>query len=471
MRRTLGSPFAVGVASRIGAQVSAFALILVASRSLDLAEFGAYAIASALAVIFTTLVYTGVYHILMRSPDIHRDRDTFFVLQLGIGLVGSVLMVGIAFILGGPSGGSTPYAMLGLAPIPVFASLSAWLEAQLVREGRIRTTSTAVLASEVVGLVTALTMFRSGFGIDALIASRLASMAFIVVIYGSLVRRAPRLRVRLDTARDSLCEAWPLWGSVSLSMMSNYGADLMLGAFLNASSVGAYRAGARVANTAADVVIQPLGTISWARFARLEANSTRELIRDAWKENMAVSFALVVPAMISLSLLAEPLVSFLLDPAWGAASGVVAIIALARATNAITFLLEPTLTCLGRVRLQFYINVGDAALFLLLLLTFGRAGAEAAAYSILAKDMVLMTSALVAMMLTARLTLADLVETITPGLGLTAICLLVILGMTQLPSDMTPVASFAVTVAALLSIWLLTVAGMLRRRVLVLPRP
>lgn len=471
MIRTLTSPFAVGAACRIGAQISAFAMVLLASRALTLAEFGAYAIASALAVIFTTLVYTGIYHILMRSSDIARDRDTFFALQLGLGLVGGGVMVGAALVFGDPAHGSTAYALVALAPIPVLAALSSWLESQLVRAGRIRTTSAAVLASEVVGLAAAWALFQAGHGIGALIASRFASMGFILVLYMVLLRRLPGLRLRRDTARHALGEAWPLWGSVSLGMLGNYGADLILGAFLSAGAVGAYRAGSRVANAAADVVIQPLGTISWARFARLEANSSAELIRDAWKENMALGCALMVPTMLSLSYLAPALVPVLLGPSWGEAAGVVTILALARATSAMSFLLEPTLTCLGRVRLQFYLRIGDAALLLTLLLTLGRGGAEAAAYAVLIKEIALVVAALAAMMLTARLGPGDLVETLAPGVGLSLFCLAVLYASTQLPQDLGPMVNLTLTIAALALVWFVSVAGLLRRRVLVLPHP
>ncbi|KAA9009430.1 oligosaccharide flippase family protein [Histidinibacterium aquaticum] len=471
MKQSLASPFAVGVASRVGGQICAFVLILIASRSLGLAEFGAYAIASAVSVIFITLVYTGIYHILLRSEDIERDRDTFFLLQFGVGLVGTSIMAGGAFVFGDLGERGTAFALLALSPIPTLACVSAWLESLLVRDGRVRTTSICVLLSELLGLGTAIWLFRQGHGIEALIASRFASMAFIITVYAGLVRQMPRLRLRRATARHSVREAWPLWGSVSLAMLSNYGADLILGAFLNTAAVGAYRAGSRIANTAADVVIQPLGVISWARFARLETKGAPDLIREAWKENMALGFALVAPAMISLCFLAPGLVSILLDPSWAAASGVVTILAMARATAAVTFLLEPTLTCLGRVRLQFFIRLGDATLLIALLLTIGRTSAESAAVAILVKDLLLMAVALTAMMRVARLDFSDLLEATAPGFGLTLACLAILLGASVFPSAHTPSLAFALTVAALVVTWLLSVTVLLRRQVLVLPRP
>merc|ERR1739841_279088 len=105
-------------------------------------------------VIATTLVYTGIYHLLLRTDDLDRDRDTFFLMQLAIGGAGALLMAGLGLAMGGFAAGGTAMALLALAPNPALSALSAWLEAQLVRERRIRTTALAVLMSELAALAT-----------------------------------------------------------------------------------------------------------------------------------------------------------------------------------------------------------------------------------------------------------------------------------------------------------------------------
>ncbi|MFN3209542.1 MAG: oligosaccharide flippase family protein [Roseovarius sp.] len=469
MLRTLLSPFAIGVASRIVAQVSAFVLILVASRALGLAEFGSYAIASALSVIFTTLVYTGVYQLILRTRDLPADRDTLFALQFAIGAAGTLIMAVIGLSLGNLADRGTAYALVGLAPIPLLASFSAWLEAHLVREGRVRTTAILVLMSELVALATAVGMFHAGYGIEALILSRLASMAFILVLYAALVRIAPKPKVERATARRGLTEAWPLWGSATLGMLSNYGADLILGAFLNPTAVGAYRAGSRIANTAADVVTQPMGIISWAQFARQEAANNQSRIRTLWKNNVALCFALLAPAMISVSILAAEIVSVLLDPSWSPAVTIISILAIARLADSLSFLLEPTLTCLGRGKQQFFVRVGDALLLVLLLLSIGWQSPEAAALAVLVRTYITMVVSLALMMRAAGITLSDLVTVTLPGLGLTALCLSVILLVGLLPLAAGSTALLVATATAELVAWSLCFALLLRSRVLVMP--
>lgn len=468
---SLFSPYAVGVAARVGAQINGFALIMVASRALDLGAFGSYAIAWAVSTIFTTLVYTGIYHVLLRTKDFDRNVDTYFWLQLGMGMLGTFVMASAGLIIGDFGAGGAAFALLFLAPIPTIAVLGAWNEAQLMRRGWIRITSLSVLASEVTGLIAALVMFRAGFGIEALVASRYASTLFAVLLSTAIVRRIPRLRYHRDVSRASLGEAWPLWGSATLGMLSNYGADLILGAFLNSGAVGAYRAGSRVANTAADVVLQPLAAISWARFARLEAQSAQGEIRSAWVQNMALGFALITPVMVSISLLAEPIVEALFDPSWGAVAVIVSILALGRATDSMTFLLEPTMTCLGRTRVQFYVQLAGAALMVTALLSFGRSSGEAAAMAVFLSNLAIALVAVVLMMSATKLRLGELVEALVPGLGLTAVCVLLIYMLDPARGMMSPVAGLAMTIAALAVLWGAVVGTLLKRKVLVLPTP
>ncbi len=469
MLRTLLSPFAVGVASRVVSQVCAFVLILVASRALDLAEFGSFAIASALCVIFTTLMYTGVYQTILRTKDLPADRDTLFALQFAIGAAGSMTMALIGLSIGNLSDLGTAFALVGLAPIPVLASFSAWLEAHLVRDGRVRATAILVLLSELVALATAVGMFRAGFGIEALVVSRLASMAFILVLYAALVRIVPKPRIKRATIRSGLREAWPLWGSSSLGMLSNYGADLILGAFLNPAAVGAYRAGSRIANTAADVVTQPMGIISWAQFARKEASDNQSDIRTLWKNNVALCFALMAPAMITVSVLASDIVTAVFDPSWAAAVTIISIIAIARLIESLSFLLEPTLTCLGRSRQQFFVRLGDTLLLVTLLLTIGRHSPEAAALAVLLKTCVTMCVSVTLMMRAAGITVSDLVEITLPGLGLTALCLSVIYIVGLFPLAGGSATLLLATAAAEVIVWSICIAVLLRSRILVMP--
>lgn len=471
MLRQLASPYAVGVASRVAGQLISFLAVAIASRFLDLEAFGTYALAWAVTVIANTFVFTGLYQALLRSRAFEEDRDTLFWLLAGVGGLGTAAILCIGMLAGGAAD-QMGWTLLALAPIPLLIVPTAWWEAQLVRSRRVRAASLYVVVAEASGLLTAWTMLRAGWGVEALIASRYASTAVGLMLTGGLIRALPRLTLRRATARDAGATALPLWGTTSVGLFSNYGADLILGAFLNATAVGAYRGGARIAMTASDLVLQPLMMLSWSRFTRIEKEGAGTGgLKDAWLENMAIAAAILWPMVATVTLLAPELVVTILDETWLPAAGIVAILSVSRGLSFLTALLEPTMMTTGRAGVQLKIRLFGAVSLLILLLAFGRLGAEAAAWAHLGSSALVGTVALVAMSRALRLRPADLIAAFLPGVALTSLTVAAILGTETQRASLGPDVGLLLTVLAVAAAWALPMLIFLRRRVLVLPAP
>lgn len=471
MLKKLAEPYVVGVGSRFLGQMISFAAVAIASRFLDLQAFGTYSLAWAVTVIANTFVFTGFYQALLRSTEFQRDRDSLFWLMAAVGAAGSAVILGIGLAAGGLST-PTGWALCALAPQPLLIVPTAWWEAQLVRARRARAASLYVVAAETAGLATAWAMLRAGWGIEALVASRYVSTAVGLALTGGLVRALPRLSFNRETRGTAGRTAYPLWGTSSVGMFSNYGADLILGAFLHAVAVGAYRGGARIAVTASDLVLQPLMMLSWSRFTRLEKeNAPLDDLRRTWLDNMGVAAAILWPVAASVALLAPALVVTILDETWLPAAGVVSILSASRAVSFLTALLEPTMMCTGRAGTQLRIRGFGAVTLLVLLLIFGRHGAEAAALAHLCASALVAVVALTAMVRALRITGSQLAQVFLPGLVLTLFTVLAILG-TDLPRDMLGRdLGLAATLGAVMLTWGAFMAVFLHRRVLVLPTP
>jgi O-antigen/teichoic acid export membrane protein len=466
--KILGSQYLIGVITRVGGQITAFLLVLVASHHLDLTEFGTYALAWAIIVIANTHVFSGLYHAVLRLDDVRKEADTLFWMIFAVGGIGTAISAGIGYIAGG-LGSPVGFALISMSPIPLIFTLTSWNEALLVQAGRIRGATIYVFAAELVGFGVAIYGFSLEFGIFSLILSRLVWAGTGLMITSLLVRRLPRLHFDRDVARSSLRSAFPIWGSVNVTMFSNYGGDLVLAAFLNPAAVGAYRGGARIANTAGDVLLQPLTMMSWSRFARLEASGDQKLIRQAWVENMAVSNALVWPLLGGVTLMAPAIVATLFDAKWGAAAGVVAILSMARAFLSIGNLLEPTMVCLERSKLQLYIRVTGAGLMLAFLLTFGRFSGEAAAYAILFANVAIGVVSLIAMVRILSLTPSDLSRSFLPGTLVALACTAGIFLMEPVRDTLSTAMGLAATVGVVFVIWVSILAFYLIRGILVMP--
>jgi len=464
------SPFAVGVMSRFSGQVIAFVTVMVASRFLDLAEFGTFVLAWALAVIANSFVFTGFYQALLRSPDPEHDRDTFFWLIFSVGAIGALAIGSVGLIAGGMATQSGQAFCL-LAPIPVLMSLVAWNEAQLVSAKRIRPASSYVVLSELCALVVAWFCLTAGYGLFSLIAARYAMALVAIVLTTALVGNIPRFRMSRATVLGCKSTVPPLWGTTAMGMFSNYGTDIVLGAFLNPIAVGAYRGGARIATTVSDLVLQPMVMLSWSRFTSLEKQGRTDLMKDAWLENMALAAALVWPVMLSVALLAPELVAVMFDETWLPAAPIVALLSISRALRFFSTLLEPTMICCGKPRVQLKIRFIGVVLLMIFLLAFGRFSVEAAAMAHLVTSAVVGALSIGATVTVLDLSRRDLIRTFLPGLVLAVACVLAILGTTQLRTDVDSTTGLLATIAVLTVIWLIAMVAGFQRKLLVLPRP
>lgn len=471
MLKKLSEPFVVGVASRLMVQVFSFATVIVASRYLDLEIFGIYALAWAATVIGNTFVFTGFYQALLRTNNEEASRDTLFWLKLAIGAGFALVIAGAGLIAGGradPQGA----ALLMVAPIPILIAPAAWFEALLVRQKRVRAASLYLLISEAAGLAVAVVMLARGWQIEALIAARYTAVILGVVITFALVRILPRLSLSWQATREGARTALPLWGTTSVHMFTNYGTDIILGAFASSAVIGAYRGGARIAMTASDLVLQPLNMLAWSRFTRIEKEGLGQgELRAAFLSKMAFAAAILWPISAAVGLLAPELVAVVLDETWLPAASIVAILSLSRAVLFFSALLEPTLIMAGKERLQFLIRMFGAGTLLIALLAMARFGAEAAAWAHFISSVLVVLWAVPAILKALSLRARDFGARLLPGLLLTALVTFGLLGAEAAYSGPSEALGLAITLAVITLIWLGVTLAFLRRRILEFPKP
>ena len=446
------SPFVVGLGARVLAQVVAFALVVVASRHLGLEAFGVYAIAWAGAVISSALVYTGLYHAMLRAPDIDAASDTLFWLILAAGgVLGSVLLA--AGLLAGGAGSTLGGALMAMAALPVLAAPASWNEAHLVRDERVRAASLHSPIGETAGLAFAIWGFGAGYGLGALIASRFVVVMVSLVITTALVRRLPKPTIRWDVAGNSARTAVPLWGTTGIGMFSAYGADLVLAFYLNPAAVGAFRGGARIAGTAADVVLQPMRILNWSRFSRLERAGERTAIRTAWCETQAVVAAILWPAFMGVGLLAEPLVAVVFDEMWLAAAPVLAVLCVSQAIAVPLAVMEPALVCTGRAALLVRLRVTAGLALLASLLVFGPWGAVSAAWGIALSTALVGGYVVTVLKRVLDLDARDLAETFAPAMALALLCGVSVFSLAPHVAALSPPKALLAHIALGAALW------------------
>ncbi|WP_397543204.1 oligosaccharide flippase family protein [Roseovarius salis] len=467
---SLTSPFVIGMASRLVVQVFALAQIMIASRYLGLAEFGSYALAWAVASIFHAFIFTGFYHIFLRSRTPDEDRDTIFGIMLAVALVAAGLMLCVGILIGDRQA-LTSHMFLALAAVPLIEAVNAWNEAHLLREARMRTANVITGVAEVSATAALIAGLLGGIGPLSLVLARYAANGLKLILSSSVVRRMPRPGLDIDVLRRGAHTALSLWVTSGSAMLVNYGGDLILGAFLSPSVVGAYRGGARISQTASDLVQQPLTMLSWSRFSRLEKVGHRRQIGLYWRVNVAFGTAAGWPLLICVALLSEELVAVVLDETWLPAAVVISIMSVGRAMRLISTQLEPTLTNFDQQKLLVKIRLFGFALVGLALLFYGRYGAEHAATAHLMAALVMAAISIVVTQRVLALTAREMMLTFVPAITLTALCAAFVWMTQPLRAGPDPADGFFLTLSGLFLLWCGGVALALSKRVLRWPIP
>ena len=473
--RALGlvaSPFVASSFARILIQGIAFAQVVVASRYLDLAEYGLFAVASAIAVIVCSLLYTGFYEGLLRTPNIDAEAPTVAALLLGLGALFAVGIVAAALLAG--EGSLFGALLLPLALVPLLAAPTAWCEALGVRRGMVRANAVLTMVAELVGFLALIVALERGFGPMALVWGRLVATVASLVLKVFMAGGTSPLGFDIEQARRALVRARPLYASAVARLFSNYSGDFLLALFLSPTAVGAFRAGSRVANTGAEVIVRPIHAIAWSRFARLErakGQHADKRLRDAWREDTAFLTAIAWPSLVGLALVAEPVTELVLGVEWTAAAPVIAVLACARAIASTDFLVDPALVCRGRSDLAMRLRVLGAVLAVALVALAAPWGAVAAAMGL---AVAAAGTSFLALTMTKRvlaLSWLELLATLRPAIGVT-----IAVAVTALAADrvativLSPNTALLAVVAIGGAIWLAAFGALLLQGRLVLPR-
>jgi O-antigen/teichoic acid export membrane protein len=466
----LTSPFVIGVGSRMAVQVIAFAQIMIAARFIDIAGFGTYALGWATCVIFVSLVYTGFYQAQLRSADFEADRHTGFWSMAVVGASGSLIMGAVGLILGG-SDSTVALVFLALAPVPTLRALVAWNEVHLIRDRRVRLVSVYGMLSEIVALGVTWICLVQGQGLFALVYGRYAALVVDSAIAVLASRSYPRLQFTTAAFARLRQTAFPLWGTSAMGMSANYGADLILGAFMNTAAVGAFRGGARISQTAADLVFQPMNTIAWSRMSHYEKAGRQGELGSVWLENMGFGALLLWPILVAFGVLAKDLVIFLFDETWLPAAPIIVILCLSRGVGFLSVLLEPSMVCQGKPATQMWVRGAALAVFLLALATFGHLGASQAAWSHVIMSVVSAILSIAVIFPSLHISARAAIRAFLPATALSTFCLVGLIVTEGARATLGATDGLLVAIAGLVVTWVAFVAWSLKRHLVTLPRP
>jgi len=330
-----------GFAARAAIQGCMMAVTIAATRRLSIADFGSFAIASSMMLLARNLFYVGPYEFYLKSSNEAADRRRCLTANVALALGSSAVLLLFA-LASRPLFGTDAVALLLVAMTPALF-IAAWTsiyEAEMLRAQRVTLYYVITVLGEVVAAVAAIGWLLTGIGPVALVAQIYGRLLTLALCYPLVLGLRWRFSTELAAVGEVLRWSWSRFGATTLNFLSNYGADLVLGAVMSPAATGIYRAGNRIVSAIVDLFVQPLFKMAQAN---VSARAARNLPANGEWLIMSKGGATIAWATLAaLAVTAPTFVPWLLGEHWLPAVPVVQLFCLFKAPS----LLDATTTSL-----------------------------------------------------------------------------------------------------------------------------
>ena len=333
-------------ALQLGAQVAL-------ARLLGPGNYGIYGIGIAVLTFATFLAGTGFSYSLLLQPQVDTADIRFaFTWQILAGTVCALTLLLIAPVLADYFREPGLTRMLRwLALACVLTSASGTALCLLQRELDFRALGLIQLAGYAIGyLGTGLPLALAGWGADALALACVVQAA--VVLAGCWWHRPHPLRplLRAPTRNQALNTGRTVFTTNLVNWLLSNLDRLIIGRLLHTHAVGLYTLAWNLAQIPVTLMVGALQPTFLAAGAKLAGEPLR--LGQAWRQLLAAVLVIVMPAAVSLALLAQDLVALLYGPAWADTGRILALMFLCLPAWASWGVSTPVLWNTGRKHLE-----------------------------------------------------------------------------------------------------------------------
>jgi O-antigen/teichoic acid export membrane protein len=307
-------------------QVLSFLVFLVLARLITPQDFGVIAVVHVLVTFFRQTVLDAIVLPVSRA---HAATDALYAWAFGVCVVAAAVMA---------------LCMLGLTPLvarwaakPELLQVLPWMalvvlaygagaayEARLVRHMAFRALAIRSVISVTLGGAAGVALALRGYGVMALVAQQVASSCIALALLMLQSRWRPQLRWNTlrwnsfssDTARIS--------ATGFMGFLASQGDTLLVSSLLGAQATGIYSFAKRLTSSIYLAVGAALLKLAISAFA--SAGPDPRALRRAYIRILGASLLLMLPMLVGLSVLIEPVIHVFFGDIWSSAAPIVALL-------------------------------------------------------------------------------------------------------------------------------------------------
>ena len=296
----------------------AFLLIPLLAKFLSAEEFGIWVQVETTLMLLLPLVLLGLDSSLVRflSGENERERmaESFWTTIAAItsaGLMVALLCWAVAPItsqhLWGAKSGMPIVRWLGV--LAMFQGVNQLVQRFFYSRQRISIYSALVIAGLTVELGLVATVLRMGYGVRGVVLAQilLALMFGFIGLY-MVFRQVGRGRINLQKLRGLLAFGLPLMPSSYFYWLADSSDRFIIGRFHGSAEVGVYGLAYMLGNVPYTMLLAPLHFVLYPKLIAWWDEGKRDSVRSGLENLLRYSLILIIPAVVGLSLVAEPVI-------------------------------------------------------------------------------------------------------------------------------------------------------------------
>lgn len=293
-----------------------FIVQIVLARLLAPEQFGVIAIVMVFINLAQVFVQSGFNTALIQKKDADEvDFSSIFYLSLGIAGILYILMYISAPFIADFYEHEILIPVLRVLSLTLFAGAfnsiqNAYISRKLLFKKLFKSSLGAITISGAIGIIAA----YQGFGIWALVIQQLVNQISITIIMWFTVRWRPKLLFSFSRVKELFSYGWKLLVSSLLNVLYMDLRTLIIGRIYNKSTLGYYNQGQLFPKVIVSNIDGSIQSVMLPTLAAHQDNKNR--VKEMMRRAIVTSSFIIIPMMVGLAVIAEPLVKIILTEKW-----------------------------------------------------------------------------------------------------------------------------------------------------------
>ena len=301
---------------RTAAQGVSFVVSIVLARMLTPEDYGLVGLITVFISIATVFVSSGFGSALIQKENVTQtDYSSVFFFSIVMGVVMYVSLFFTAPVIANFYKEPSLISIIRVLALSlIIGGINSVQQAYVSRTMQFKRFFYSTIIGTAISAIIGIYMAYRGAGVWALVAQTLSNQIIDTCILWFTVKWRPTLEFSMSEMKKMFKYGWKLFFSTLIDTVYNNLYSLVIGKFYSAKDLGYYNRGRNIPNIVITNINGSIQSVMFPAFSNCQGDKIK--LKSMVRRSIVTSTYIIMPAMIGLAAVAEPLTVLLLTEKW-----------------------------------------------------------------------------------------------------------------------------------------------------------